>query len=350
MSDNDTGGTGQVVGNAVAKTQFALNPDLPPHRPRRTDVDPKAAKRAERQVAALFGLSSLMTVLFCVGFVLIPTTSYLRIPFMGRFSTSNLVLGLTFGLAALLIGVGAIQWAKKLMFAGEVTQVRHPLASPPESREEALDAFWAGADESGFAQRKIVRRSLLGAMSLFPIPLIMLLRDLGPLPGKTLDTTLWKPGLRIVLDPTETPVRPSDIPIGGIVSGMPANLPEIQEATGTLNARAKDIVILVRMAPEDIKTQQGGTASAPWDYQGIMCFSKICTHVGCPIALYEQRTHHLLCPCHQSTFDLADSANVIFGPAARALPQLPITIDAEGYIVAQTGFNQPVGPSFWERS
>ena len=87
-----------------------------------------------------------------------------------------------------------------------------------------------------------------------------------------------------------------------------------------------------------------------WDYQGIVAYSKICTHVGCPIALYEHRTHHLLCPCHQSTFDLADAGNVIFGPAARRMPQLPIGVDEEGFLVAKAGFAEPVGPSFWERN
>ncbi len=351
MSDTDNAIAGETGSSTqVVKPPFVANPDLPPHGARRTDVDPKAAKRAEHQVATCFGLSALATVAFCICYVQIPIDAYLPIPFFGAWSASNLALGLTFGLAAFFIGVGAIQWAKKLMFGGEVTQMRHPLASPPEAREEALEQFWAGADESGFAQRKIVRRSLLMAMSLFPIPLIVILRDLGPLPSDSLYTTLWRPGMRVVLDPTEAPVRPSDIPVGGIVSGMPSVLPAVQEEQGTLNARAKDVVILVRLAPEDIKSQQGGTSSQPWDYQGIMCFSKICTHVGCPIALYEQRTHHLLCPCHQSTFDLADSANVVFGPAARRLPQLPITVDAEGFIVAQTAFDQPVGPSFWERA
>ncbi|MFC7587604.1 ubiquinol-cytochrome c reductase iron-sulfur subunit [Nonomuraea antimicrobica] len=80
-----------------------------------------------------------------------------------------------------------------------------------------------------------------------------------------------------------------------------------------------------------------------------MAYSKICTHVGCPAALYEQNTHHILCPCHQSTFDATDGAKVIFGPAARPLPQLPITVDSEGYLIAQGDFEVPVGPSYWER-
>lgn len=231
----------------------------------------------------------------------------------------------------------------------EVVAMRHSLASPEESREEAIAVFQEGVDDSGFATRRILRRSLLGAVALFPIPLIVILRDLGPLPGNKMFITSWVPGMRIVLDVTGAPIRPADIPVGGIVSAMPAVLPAIQKAEGNLNARAKDVVLLVRMNPDEIRSQQGGTDDEPWDYEGVLCFSKICTHVGCPIALYEQRTHHLLCPCHQSTFDLADSGNVVFGPAARELPQLPIKLDDEGYLVARDSFQQPVGPSFWER-
>ena len=325
-------------------------PGVPEHAPRRTDTDPRAAKRAERQVAACFLLSALFTVLFVIAFIKIPADATVNIPFStATVGASNVALGLTFGLAIFLIGAGAIHWAKKLMPDQEVVQLRHPLRSTDEDRAEAVATFEAGAEDSGFAQRKIIRRSLLLAMGLFPIPLIVMLRDLGPLPGDKLRTTLWHKGSRIVLDVTGAPVRPSDLPVGGLVSAMPADLPEVQEAEGNLNERAKSVIILVRMSPEEIISQQGGTPEDPWDYQGVLAFSKICTHVGCPIALYEQRTHHLLCPCHQSTFDLADSANVVFGPAARALPQLPITVDEAGFLVAKDGFNQPVGPSFWER-
>ena len=86
-----------------------------------------------------------------------------------------------------------------------------------------------------------------------------------------------------------------------------------------------------------------------WTVDNIVAYSKICTHVGCPVALYEETTHHILCPCHQSTFQAAEGARVIFGPAARPLPQLPLGTDSEGYLVALSDFTQPVGPSFWER-
>ena len=318
---------------------------LPAHKPRRTDVDPKAARRAERQVALMFLGSALMTVLFVVAFVAIPVEESVYIWGFGTVNASNIALGVTFGLAIFLIGAGAIHWSKKLMNEKEEIQLRHSLASTDEDREAAIEAFDDYSADSGFAQRPIIRRSLITAMALFPIPLIVMLRDLGPLPEEALRETLWKSGSRIITDPTGRPVRPSDLAMGGLISAMPADLPLVQEEEGNLNARAKAAIILVRMEPQEIVSQQGDN----WDYGGILAFSKICTHVGCPIALYEQRTHHLLCPCHQSTFDLADSGNVVFGPAARRLPQLPITIDPEGFLVAKDGFAEPVGPSFWER-
>jgi ubiquinol-cytochrome c reductase iron-sulfur subunit len=103
----------------------------------------------------------------------------------------------------------------------------------------------------------------------------------------------------------------------------------------------------MRLKPEDLTVSPG---REDWNYQGIVAYSKICTHVGCPVALYEQQTHHLLCPCHQSQFDIKEEAKVIFGPAKRPLPQLPITVDDEGYLIAQSDFTEPVGPSFWERA
>jgi ubiquinol-cytochrome c reductase iron-sulfur subunit len=139
--------------------------------------------------------------------------------------------------------------------------------------------------------------------------------------------------------------------VGQLVNAEPAVFfPEgDQEAqyvgTALLQAKAKAAVILVRMNPDDLRSKK----SANWGVEGILCFSKICTHVGCPISLWEQQTHHLLCPCHQSTFDLADGGKVIFGPAGRNLPQLPLAVDAEGYLIATSDFHVPVGPSYWER-
>lgn len=331
-----------------------------PHHTRRTDVDPRVARRAERQVALMFGLSALLTLAALVAYVVIPVDEEIALPLIGDTLASNVALGLTFGLAITLIGIGAIHWAKKLMVDTEVVAARHSASSEPADRASAIEVFDAGAEESGFGQRKIIRRSLIGAMALFPLPLVFFFRDLWitptdpatgqPVsPSEELSTTIWREGTRVVTDPTLLPIRPEDIPVGGLVNAIPADLPAVEEIDGNLNARAKAAIILVRMDPSEIVSQQGGTPEEPWGYQGILAFSKICTHLGCPISLYEQRTHHLLCPCHQSTFDLADSANVVFGPAHRRMPQLPITVDEAGYIVARSDFAEPVGPSFWER-
>ena len=324
-----------------------------PHRPRATDTDPKAARRAERQVASMFLISEVFVILLVVAYVGIDKSTTIYIPVMGTVGASQVALGFCLGAAILLIGTGAIQWAKKLMPDVEVVQQRHLMESPQSAADEAAANYERGKEESGFARFRMIRRTLIAALALFPIPLVIMLRDLwvptpeeeGKSPAEILSTTIWRADSRIVSDGTYRPVRPEDLPVGGLISAVPEDLTEIEEIQGNLNARGKASIILIRMEPDEIRSQQG----EGWDYQGILAYSKICTHVGCPIALYEQRTHHLLCPCHQSTFDLADSGNVVFGPAARRMPQLPIGVDAEGYLVAKSDFAEPVGASFWER-
>ena len=153
-------------------------------------------------------------------------------------------------------------------------------------------------------------------------------------------------------DPEGTPVRAEDVTIGSVFHIMPEGLlpnPDDPEAEylekHVLEEKAKAAVILIRLDEDLIETQK----QRDWGHQGIVAYSKICTHVGCPVGLYEQQTHHLLCPCHQSTFDVKQDCKVIFGPAKRALPQLQITVDDEGYLVSAAPFAEAVGPSFWER-
>ncbi len=157
---------------------------------------------------------------------------------------------------------------------------------------------------------------------------------------------MWKEGTRLARDPEGTPIRVADVTLGSAMHVIPEDLAALGHSEGYLEQKAKAIVLLMRLLPEDLIE---APEKADWSYDGIVAYSKVCTHVGCPVALYEQQTHHLLCPCHQSQFDVTDGAKVIFGPAARPLPQLPITVDAEGYLVARSDFTEPVGPSFWER-
>ena len=145
---------------------------------------------------------------------------------------------------------------------------------------------------------------------------------------------------RILVAETHEPIRPEDLTVGTLVSAVPEGLDERMEEEGNLNELAKSAVLLIRMDPTQIVSDQTPEGEEPWNYEGILCYSKICTHVGCPLGLYEQQTHHMLCPCHQSTFDMANSGDVIFGPAARSLPQLAITVDDDGYLVSRGGFSR----------
>jgi len=322
------------------------DPGLPEHRYRPTDVDAALEKRAERQIAAMFALAAVLSVGFVVAYVTIDKDQ----TFLG-WSAQNFALGATLGGALLLIGSGIIRWAKQLMGDHEIVEMRHPSASSDDDRTEALAALNAGLDESGIARRPLIRNSLIGAVGALGLPAIVALRDTGPLPYGHRNT-VWRKGMRVVNDVSGTPIKPADLEVGQLVNAEPEALFEVDEhgervihGTAALQAKSKGAVIVVRMRPEAIRAPKG---RENWGVDGILCYSKICTHVGCPISLWEQQTHHLLCPCHQSTFDLADGGKVIFGPAYRPLPQLPIGIDADGYLIALSDFQDIVAPSYPE--
>jgi ubiquinol-cytochrome c reductase iron-sulfur subunit len=327
------------------------NPGLPAHTWRPTDVDDHAEKRAERQIAGLFALSMLCAVLFLVAYFTLEIGDNFD-TFLGL-GASTVALGLALGGALLFIGVGVIQWARKLMSDHEISELRHPAASSPEDRAATLEALALGGEESGIGRRPLVRNTLLGAVGLLGLPAVVLLRDLGPAPEDKLAHTIWEKGMRLVRDVVGTPIKASELEIGDLVNAAPEALfpteengyPEI-EGVELQVQKAKGAIIIVKMEPGDIVPAKG---RENWTVNGIICYSKICTHVGCPISLYERTTHHVLCPCHQSTFDLANAAKVIFGPAHRPLPQLPLAVDEEGYLIAQSDFTEPIGASYWER-
>lgn len=355
MAKDDTSGTeiaadssahGQELqasaGTAVITHDAIADPGLPPHRKRVTDLDPKKDKRAERLVYTLFYLSIVGSVWAIAAYMIFPIES----EDLGSVRLNNLFIGLGMALALLAIGIGAVHWGKALMADHEGIDIRHPIRGSEESRERAVEIFAEANEESGFGRRSLIRNSLIGALIAFPLPGVVLFRGLAPQdkdPVELLSHTMWEKGTRLARDPSGAPIKASDVTLGSVFHVIPENLHEADEV---LNEKAKAIVLLMRLKPEDlIETPD----KKDWSYDGIVAYSKVCTHVGCPVALYEQQTHHLLCPCHQSQFDVADGAKVIFGPAARPLPQLPITVDAEGYLVARSDFTEPVGPSFWER-
>ena len=330
----------------MANDVEAINdPGIPPHVHRKADTDPIAAKKAERQVAILFTLSALGTILFIVSYVAIPENIFVFIPVMGNTNAHQLFLGLGLALSLFFIGMGAIHWAKTLMPDNEVTVERHEFRSLDEDRDALVKTAKEGAAAAGLGRRSLIKRSLGLSLGLVGLSPLLLLRDLGPLPKDSLTKTSWKAGTRLVTDPGDRPIKPEDLEVGAVAQVLPAML--AGQESRSLNDIGKDAVLLIRLRPEEFNLD---AERLSWTHEGIIAFSKICSHMGCAVALYEQQTKHLLCPCHQSTFDVTRAAKVLFGPAARPLPQLALALDAEGYLVAKQPFTEPVGPSFWERS
>jgi ubiquinol-cytochrome c reductase iron-sulfur subunit len=325
--------------NAVVPEHFT-DPGHPEHQPRLSDLDPKANKRVERQVVLLFAISALGTIGTLVAYVAVPPGDT-----PGSMRLSNLLLGLGMFLGMFCIGLAAVHWAKALMNSHEKEDQRHPLASSTETRVTAIDMLREGTADSAIGRRGVLQGAMITALALAPLAIVV------PLVGDVGDNwdiskfkhTLWKKGTKLAIDPSGRPIKAADVTIGSAFHVIPANL---EEAEHPLDEKAKAVVLLVRLDPRDLHEAPDRKG---WSYDGIVAYSKICTHVGCPVALYEQQTHHLLCPCHQSTFDVANGAKVVFGPAKRPLPQLPIEVDDEGYLVAQSDFHEPVGPSFWGR-
>jgi ubiquinol-cytochrome c reductase iron-sulfur subunit len=300
-------------------------------------------KRAEQVVVACF----ILTFIAGCGFV----AAYvgLGVHTVDKTLRSNLALGLSMSVMFLALGLGALIWVRHLMPNVEVTQQRHDLRSDEKERQATEAYFKEGTANSQFVKRPLVRRTLmLGTLPLLAAP-VVLLRDLGPQPGTSLRHTVWSPGRRLLVQGLNQPITPAQFSApGSMITIVPDGYEDDQDAL------TKAAVILIKFRPGELHIptrRQGGTlvGTMNWTVDNIVAYSKICTHVGCPVALYEQTTHHILCPCHQSTFEATTGATVIFGPAARPLPQLPLTVDSSGYLVSKSDFTEPVGPSFWER-
>ena len=231
------------------------------------------------------------------------------------------------------LGVAAVLYAKH-MFPHEIDiEDRGEMAAPPEYIEKVAEQIDGTTSE--LSRRKFLSRLGLGALGSMGVALVVPLKSLGPNPTNALYHTEWAPDLRLVT--TEgRPLRPTDLDEGSIVTVWPEG-----------KERKEDSAVLLIKAPPSFKPRKGREDWAP---EFNVAYSKICTHVGCPVSLYRKKTHELLCPCHQSTFDVLDGGRVSFGPAGRSLPQLPIKVNAEGYLAARGDFTEPVGAGFWDRN
>jgi ubiquinol-cytochrome c reductase iron-sulfur subunit len=255
--------------------------------------------------------------------------------------------GVFLGVGLFGFGFGLAAWGKYLLPRGPFVEERHALGSS----DRDVEAITAAVVDRG---TMVVRRrgflggllaagsALVGIVLAFP-----LLRSLGPQPKNTFETTNWRAGSRLV-DINGRLIKSDTLEVGGIITVFP----EGPKGNPTLYAsdpqsQAVDQTILIRPVKYPFVTKPGRETWTPDEY---VAYSKVCTHAGCPVGLYQEQLYQLLCPCHQSLFDVLKGAQQVFGPAPRPLPQLPLRIDEDGYLRAQSGYDQPIGPGFWERS
>jgi ubiquinol-cytochrome c reductase iron-sulfur subunit len=272
---------------------------------------------AAQRTVLLFLLSLAGSIIFAVAYSMAAGTQ---------------VLGLTLGIAMLALGAGMAVWSKGLMPQGPFTEERPDLEPTLEEERAAAETFFGGGRDIG--RRRLLGPVFAAAASVLGIVVLWPVRSLGPRPGNTLRETGWRQGIRVVNELGQ-PVRADELGIGGVITAFPEGYVRSADAQ-TIIVRVSDAVLRLPVGREN------------WAPNGYLAYSKVCTHAGCPVGLYQAAAHLLICPCHQAGFDVLDAARPVFGPATRPLPQLPLGVDSEGFLVARGEFSEPVGPGFWE--
>jgi ubiquinol-cytochrome c reductase iron-sulfur subunit len=278
-------------------------------------------RRAERRAAAALVVAILAGVgLFVVYFA----------------GGQTQVEGVLFFVALGGLGAGVVIWGNHLLDAHEVVEERHELGSGPSGRA-ALGAAFGEEIGPTLARRSLLLRLLVGTAGALGLALLLPVLSLGPAPGDTLKRTAWRRGSRVV-DENGRLMQLDSVPPDGFATVFPEGFA----------GRADSQALLIHVRPGSLRLPPDRLAAVP---QGThIAYSKICTHAGCPVGLYRAENQSLLCPCHQSQFDVSDGAKPFFGPAARPLPQLPLGVGPDGVLVALGDFYEPVGPAFWNRS
>jgi ubiquinol-cytochrome c reductase iron-sulfur subunit len=324
----------------------------------------RAEKRAERSVALWFVIAALSGLAFIAAFLFWPWEY--RAPGEEGYQLYALytpVIGSMFGLSVLALGIGAIAYVKKF-FPDEVSvQQRHDGRSDEVARRTVIAQLQKAGRDTDIGRRKLIVRSAGAAAGVFGLGLgLAAVAPLVRSPWKQREqsplwTTGWaptEPGEVVYLRrdtgiPDEISlVRPEDQDPGSMETVFPFRESERGDEEALIKAlrRSDNPVMLIRLRPGTPVVQREGRED--FHYGDYYAFSKICTHLGCPTSLYESQTQRILCPCHQSQFIATEYAKPVFGPAARPLPQLPITVNEEGYLVARGDFAEAIGPSFWE--
>ncbi len=286
-----------------------------------------SVKHKEQLVAALL----LLTVLAGVAFAAVVGTSA-----QTQLAAALIVVALGALAAAMVV------YEHELMPRREAIEERGTLPSGPAKVDAVAEAFLDGARETVGSRRGLLAL-FAGALAVLGVAVLVPLRSLVPRGVTPVDVarTNWRRGRRLVREDGR-PVQAADLAVNSVVTAFPEGFVGPQYA----DAMANDATVVVRVPPAELHLPVGRENWAP---DGLVAFSKVCTHAGCPVALYRAAARQLFCPCHQSTFDVLAGGARIFGPAARGLPQLPLTIGADGVLTALDGYPEPIGPGYWER-
>jgi ubiquinol-cytochrome c reductase iron-sulfur subunit len=326
----------------------------------------RAEKRAERQVAFWFALAGIAGLAFVVAFIWWPA-KYVAPDQDGylMYSLYTPVIGLTLGVAILGIGIGVLNYTRKFIPHELAVQQRHDGGSAELDKATILANLADAGNRSTIARRPMIKRSLLFSggvlgLALTALPLGSLLRNPHAQSANAagLLHTPWlhtKKGEKVFLrratgNDEVSLVRPEDMDAGAMETVFPYRETDTHEDWEKVLHAGDSPVMLIRLRPQDAARVIKHQGQEDYNYGDYYAYTKICSHLGCPTSLYEQRSNRILCPCHQSQFDALQYAKPVFGPATRKLAQLPITVDPEtGYFISTSDFNEPVGPAYWER-
>ncbi len=285
----------------------------------RYENDPKGARRAELRIAFFFSWALLAGI----------GLAWVYVAGGQPQVEGALLLGAFLGL-----GIGLALWARDLAPGNDViaSRGRHHV-SGEDDRQAVTESLDRGL--LPMARRPFLYKTLGLVGGVFGLAAIFPLASLGDRPHTDLEKTPWKAGTRAVtLD--GRPIRPSDISVNGILTAFPEG--NVDDSLAP--------ILLINLGDAHFEVPPGRQG---WQQAGVVAFSKICTHAGCPVSLYNTSTYQLICPCHQSTFDVLLDCKPVFGPASRSLPQLPLSVNQDGYLIASAPFDQPLGPGFWNR-
>ncbi len=308
-----------------------LPPRLPADRLPRSGRAQDRELESESQMRRRERLGTVMVVCFFV-IAMLGGIAFLIAYWSGSNNTQLLGTSLAVFLGAM--GITLVLWARWLMSHKEAVEARHAVASPPSAEKAAAKAFCDGLHD--IRRRRLLAWMGLSGAGLFGTMVVSLLRSLGMSPDKSLYGRIWQGGQRLVTIDGK-PVSLATLQPGSTVTVFPENQIGAERAQ-TVLIRVQEHLLQL---PDD---------RATWAPGGYVAYSRVCTHAGCPVGEYEAEQSVLLCPCHQSTFDVLRAAAPTGGPAARALPQLPLYADADGTLRAGGGFTAPPGPGFWEMS